>query len=137
MEYLISLLTTLALHLPSMTGQPVPDLTRLPALEVTPRLEEAVFAHTGQRGGGQLQTAAYLPGENVILITPPLLDDLPELEAVLVHELIHWWQVATRRADHRGGQAREDEARAYENLWRREHGLRLRPSRAPSSRPRP
>ena len=34
MEYLISLLTTLALHLPSMTGQPVPtDATSLKLLD--------------------------------------------------------------------------------------------------------
>ncbi|MBI4736999.1 MAG: hypothetical protein HY766_13245, partial [candidate division NC10 bacterium] len=56
-----------------------------------------------------------------------LLDDLPELEAVLIHELTHWWQVRSRRAGPHGGQAWEDEARAFENSWRRERHLRLRP----------
>lgn len=131
MEYLIVLLTTLALHLPDMTGHPVPELGCLPAVEVADRLEEAVLAHTGQQSGGPLRTAVYLPRENAILITTALLDDLPELEAVLIHELIHWWQVSTRRGDPREGQAWEDEARMYENRWRREHGLRLRPARMP------
>lgn len=137
MEYLVALLTTLALHLPAMTGQPVPDVTGLPTFEVADRLEQAVFAHTGQQIGGSLATAAYLPRENVILITAGLLDDPPELEAVLVHELVHWWQVTSRRADPRGGQAWETEARTYENLWRREHGLRLRPGRVAPNRHRP
>lgn len=129
MEYLVALLTTLALHLPTLTGQAMPDLARLPAFEIAQHLEEAVFAHTGQQTGEILATAAYLPRENVILIKSSLLDDLPELEAILVHELIHWWQVTSQRADPRGGKAWEAEARMYENLWRREHGLRLRPGR--------
>ncbi len=128
MEYLLALLTTLALSLPDMTGQPIPDLTRLPSFEVVDHLEEAVFAHTGQQAGAILTTAAYLPRENVILVTTGLLKDLPELEAVLVHELIHWWQVSSHGANPQGGQTWEEEARAYENLWRREHGLRLRRS---------
>ena len=127
MEYLIALLTTLALHLPAMTGQPVPDMASLPALELADHLEQAVFAHTGQQLGGELTTAAYMPRENLILVTTGLLDDLPELEAVLVHELVHWWQASSRRADPHGSQAWEEEARSHENLWRREHGLRMRP----------
>jgi hypothetical protein len=129
MEYLIALLTTLALSLPDLTGQPTPDLARLPSFEVVDRLEEAVFAHTGQQAGASLTTAAYLPRENVILVTTALLNDLPELEAVLVHELIHWWQVSSRGLHTHGGQDWEVEARAYENLWRQGHGLRQRPSR--------
>jgi len=128
MEYLVALLTTLALSLPDMTGQPIPDLTRLPSFEVVDHLEEAVFAHTGQQAGAVLTTAAYLPRENVILVTTRLFNDLPELEAVLVHELIHWWQVSSHGAHPQGVQTWEEEARAYENLWRREHGLRLRRS---------
>jgi hypothetical protein len=137
MEYLVALLTALAMQLPTMTGQPVPDMVNLPAFEVADHLEQAVFAHTGQQVGGGLATAAYLPRENMILLTAALLDDLPELEAVLVHELVHWWQVQSRRADPHGGQAWEDEALAYENAWRREHHLRLRPSRMPPNRRRP
>lgn len=136
MEYLVTLLTSLALHLPTLTGQPVPDLASLPELEVAHRLEEAVFAHTGQHGDGDLTTAAYLPRENVILVTSSLLDDLPELEAVLVHELVHWWQVRSLRAGPHGGQAWEDKARAYENIWRQQRHLRLRPS-PPHPRRRP
>jgi len=136
MEYLVALLTTLALSLPDMTGQPIPDLTRLPSFEVADHLEEAVLAHTGQRAGTSLTTAAYLPRENVILVTTALLNDLPELEAVLVHELIHWWQVSSRGTLPHGGQAWEEEARAYENLWRREHGLRLRRSSISPTTPR-
>ena len=128
MEYLIALLTTLALHLPAMTGQPVQDMVTLPALEVADQLRQAVFAHTGQRLDGELTTAAYMPRENLILVTSALLDDLPELEAVLVHELVHWWQVSSRQAEPHGSQVWEEEARCYENLWRRDHGLRLRPS---------
>jgi hypothetical protein len=136
MEYLVALLTTLALSLPDMTGQPIPDLTSLPSFEVADHLEEAVFAHTGQQAGTILTTAAYLPRENVILVTPGLLNDLPELEAVLVHELIHWWQVNSLGAHPHGGQTWEEEARAYENLWRREHGLRLRRSGISPATPR-
>ena len=124
----------LASHLPGMTGQPVPEVASLPAVEVMDRLEQALLAHTGQQPDGHLKTAAYLPRENLILVTTALLDDLPELEAVLVHELIHWWQVGSRLADPRRGQVWEDEARAYENRWRLEHGLPLRPARTPSSR---
>jgi len=137
MEYLIALLTTLALSLPDLTGQPVPDLARLPSFEVVDRLEEAVFAHTGQQAGASLTTAAYLPRENIILVTTELLNDLPELEAVLVHELIHWWQVSSRGTLPHGVQAWEEEARAYENLWRRGHGLRQRPPRISPTTPRP
>ncbi len=136
MEYLVALLTTLALSLPDMTGQPIPDLARLPSFEVVDRLEEAVFAHTGQQAGAILTTAAYLPRENVILVTNTLLNDLPELEAVLVHELIHWWQVSSLGPLPHGGQVWEEEARAYENLWRREHGLRLRRSKISPTTPR-
>lgn len=136
MEYLITLLTTLALSLPDLTGQSIPDLTRLPSFEVVDRLEDAVFAHTGQQAGASLTTAAYLPRENVILVTTALLDDLPELEAVLVHELIHWWQVSSRGTPPHGGPAWEAEARAYENLWRREHGLRQRRSGISPTTPR-
>ena len=75
--------------------------------------------------------------ENVILLTSALLEDLPELEAVLVHELVHWWQVRSDRAGPHGGQAWEDEARAFENSWRREHHLRLRPPLPPPNRRRP
>jgi hypothetical protein len=137
MEYLLALLTTLALHLPIMTGQSLPEGARLPGLEVADRLEQAVFAHTGQQAGGGLTTAAYVPRENLILVTTALLEDLPELEAVLIHELVHWWQVHSRPADLRGGSAWEEEARAYENLWRKEHGLRLRPSSRAMPRRRP
>jgi hypothetical protein len=137
MEYLLALLTTLALHLPALTGQPTPDVASLPALELADRLEQAVFAHTGQQAAGGLTTAAYIPRENVILLTTALLDDLPELEAVLVHELIHWWQVHSRRADARGGPAWEAEARLYENRWRQGHALPLRPPRPPVNRRRP
>lgn len=137
MEYLIALLTTLALHLPTLTGQPSPDLGSLPALELADHLEQAVFAHTGQWIEGELTTAAYMPRENLILATTSLLDDVPELEAVLVHELVHWWQVKSRRADPHGLQAWEEEARRYENLWRRDHGLRLRPFLGTTGRPRP
>ena len=98
MEYLIVLLTTLALHPPDMTGHPVPEVSLLPALEVADRLEDAILTHTGQQSAGPLRTAAYLPRENVILITTTLLDDSQELEAVLIHELIHWWRVGTRRS---------------------------------------
>jgi hypothetical protein len=136
MEYLVALLTTLALSLPELTGQPIPDLTRLPSFEVVDRLEQAVFAHTGQQAGTSLTTAAYLPRENVILVTTALLDDLPELEAVLVHELIHWWQVSSRGSRPDARQAWEEEARAYENLWRQGHGLRLRPPRISTTTPR-
>lgn len=136
MEYLVALLTTLALSLPDMTGQPIPDLTRLPSFEVADHLEEAVLAHTGQRAGTSLTTAAYLPRENVILVTTALLNDLPELEAVLVHELIHWWQVSSHGAHPQGGQTWEEEARAYENLWRRGHGLHLRRSGISPTAPR-
>src|SRR5574341_2688178 len=136
MEYLVALLTTLALALPDMTGQPIPDLTRLPTFEVADHLEEAVLAHTGQQAGAILTTAAYLPRENVILVTTALLNDLPELEAVLVHELIHWWQVSSLGAPPHGGQAWEEEARAYENLWRQGHGLRQRPSKISPTTPR-
>jgi len=136
MEYLIALLTTLALSLPDLTGQPVPDLARLPSFEVVDRLEEAVFAHTGQQVGASLTTAAYLPRENIILVTTALLNDFPELEAVLIHELIHWWQVSSSGAHPSGGQAWEEEARAYENLWRRGHGLRLRQLRISPTAPR-
>ena len=129
MEYLIALLTTLALSLPDLTGQPIPDLARLPSFEVVDRLEEAVFAHTGQQAGAILTTAAYLPRENIILVTTALLNDHPELEAVLVHELIHWWQVNSLGTPTHGGQAWEEEARAYENLWRRGHGIRQRQPR--------
>jgi hypothetical protein len=131
MEYLIALLTTLALHLPALTGRSVPDMTTLPALELADHLEQAVFAHTGQQPDGKLTTAAYMPRENLILVTAGLLDDLPELEAVLVHELIHWWQARSHPADPRGSTAWEEEARFYENLWRREHGLRMRPTLRP------
>lgn len=127
MEYLIALLTTLALHLPVMTGQSTPDMTSLPALELADHLEQAVFAHTGQQPAGELTTAAYMPRENLILVATGLLDDLPELEAVLVHELIHWWQACSHPADPHASPAWEEEARFYENLWRREHGLRMRP----------
>jgi hypothetical protein len=137
MEYLVALLTTLALHLPTLTGQPIPDVASLPAFEVPDRLEQAVFTHTGQQRGGELATAAYLPRENVILVTSALLDDLPELEAVLIHELVHWWQVRSHRAGPHGGQAWEDEARAFENHWRREHNLRLRSALPPAIRRRP
>jgi Zn-dependent protease with chaperone function len=137
MEYLVALLTTLALHLPALTGQPAPDLSVLPSFEVVSHLEQAVFSHTGHRGGGTLTTAVYLPRENVILLTAALLDDPQELEAVLVHELVHWWQVHSRQADPRGGPMWEEVARYYENLWRKEHGLRLRPSPAPPYRRRP
>ncbi|OGC01176.1 MAG: hypothetical protein A3G35_12125 [candidate division NC10 bacterium RIFCSPLOWO2_12_FULL_66_18] len=137
MEYFVALLTTLALYLPALTGEPIPDVASLPAFEVADRLEQAVFAHTGQRRGGELTTAAYLPRENVILLTSALLEDLPELEAVLVHELVHWWQVRSDRAGPHGGQAWEDEARAFENSWRREHHLRLRPPLPPPNRRRP
>jgi hypothetical protein len=41
-----------------MTGQPVPDMASLPALELVDHLEQAVFAHTGQRLGGEITTAA-------------------------------------------------------------------------------
>jgi hypothetical protein len=134
MEYLIALLTTLALHLPAMTGQPVQDLATLPSLEVADQLGQAVFAHTGQQLDGELTTAAYMPRENLILVTSALLGDLPELEAVLVHELIHWWQVSSHQAEPHGSQVWEEEARFYENRWRRDHGLRLRPSlEAPAS----
>ena len=136
MEYLIALLATLALSLPDLTGQPIPDLARLPSFEVVDRLEEAVFAHTGQQAGASLTTAAYLPRENIILVTTVLLNDVPELEAVLVHELIHWWQVRSLGTPPHGGQAWEEEARAYENLWRREHGLRLRRSGISPTPPR-
>ena len=136
MEYLIALLTTLALSLPDLTGQPIPDLARLPSFEVVDRLEEAVFAHTGQQAGASLTTAAYLPRENIILVTTVLLNDVPELEAVLVHELIHWWQVRSLGTPPHGGQAWEEEARAYENRWRQGHGLRQRPSRISPTTPR-
>lgn len=132
----MALLTTLALSLPALTGQPIPELTGLPCFEVVDRLEEAVFAHTGQQPGVSLTTAAYLPRENMILITTALLNDLPELEAVLVHELIHWWQVSNHGSLPPGRQAWEEEARAHENLWRRDHGLRLRPSRTTPTTPR-
>ncbi|HSD51618.1 MAG TPA: hypothetical protein VLG48_09430 [Candidatus Methylomirabilis sp.] len=136
MEYLVALLTTLALSLPDMTRQPIPDLTRLPSFEVVDHLEEAVFAHTGQQAGASLTTAAYLPRENIILVTTTLLNDLPELEAVLVHELIHWWQVSSLGPLPHGGQAWEEEARAYENRWRQGHGLRQRPWRISPTTPR-
>ena len=136
MEYLTALLTTFALSLPDLTGQPIPDLTRLPSFEVVDRLEEGVIAHTGQQAGASLTTAAYLPRENIILIATALLNDLPELEAVLVHELIHWWQVSSRRPLPRGRQVWEEEARAYENLWRQGHGLRQRPPKIPPTTPR-
>lgn len=133
-EYLFALLTTLALHLPALTGQPLAEEASLPAVEVADNLAQAVFAHTGHHSGGGLTTAAYLPRENLILIAVELLEDVPELEAVLVHELVHWWQVKIRRTDPHGGPAWEDEARRYENLWRREHGLRVRPSSSPDRR---
>ena len=136
MEYLIVLLTMLAMHLPSLTGHPVPDMATLPSLEVAEHLEQAVFAHTGQHLGGELTTAAYMPRENLILVTTALLDDLPELEAVLVHELVHWWQVGSHRAEPRGSQVWEQEARFYENLWRRDHGLRPRQRLSPPTRHR-
>ena len=137
MEYLIALLTTLALQLPALTGRPMLGKGSLPALEVADNLDRAVFAYTGQQSGGDLGIALYLPRENVILVATPLLDDLPELEAVLVHELIHWWQVESPRADSYGGAKWEEEARAYENLWRRQHGLPLRPLHILPSHPRP
>lgn len=137
MEYLIALLTTLALQLPTLTGHPGPGVDRLPALELADNLDRAVFTYTGQQSAGDPGIALYLPRENAILITAALLEDLPELEAVLVHELTHWWQVESRRADLHGGATWEGEARVYENLWRREHGLRLRPARILPSRPRP
>jgi predicted TIM-barrel fold metal-dependent hydrolase len=123
MEYLIALLTTLALELPALTGQPIPEMSSLPALEVADHLDQMVFAHTGQWAGGELTTAAYMPRENLILVTNGLLDDLPEMEAVLVHELVHWWQVQGHAAGSHGLPAWEEEARGYENRWRREHGL--------------
>jgi Zn-dependent protease with chaperone function len=123
MEYLVALLTTLALQLPAFTGQPIPDMASLPALEVADHLEQVVFAHTGQWAGAELATAAYVPRENLILITTGLLNDLPELEAVLVHELVHWRQVQGHPASAKGLQAWEEEARTSENRWRREHGL--------------
>jgi hypothetical protein len=136
MEYLIALLTTLALSLPDLTGQPIPDLARLPSFQVVDRLEEAVFAHTGQQAGATLTTAAYLPRENIILVTTALLNDLPELEAVLVHELIHWWQATSVGPLPHGGQAWEEEARAYENHWRQGHGLRPRAAKTSTTTPR-
>ncbi len=123
MEYLVALLTTLALQLPALTGQPIPDLANLPSLEVADRLNQVVLAHTGQWAGGDLATAAYMPGENLILVASGLLTDLPEMEAVLIHELVHWWQVQSHAADTRGIQAWEEQARSLENRWRRGHGL--------------
>ena len=70
-----------------------------------------------------MTTAAYMPRENLILITTGLLNDLPEMEAVLIHELVHWWQVQSRDAGPHALLAWEEEARSYENRWRREHGL--------------
>ncbi len=136
MEYLIALLTALAVQLPSLNGHPVPGVESMPALEVADNLGQAVFAYTGQESGGDLGIALYLPRENVIIVNSALLDDLPELQAVLVHELIHWWQVWSRRADSRGGANWEEEARTYENLWRRKHGLPLRPTRILPTRTR-
>jgi hypothetical protein len=66
MEYLVALLTTLALELPVLTGQPIPDMTSLPTLEVADHLDQMVLAHTGQWAGGELTTAAYMPRENLI-----------------------------------------------------------------------
>ena len=40
MECLIALLTTLALHLPAMTGQPVQDMATLPTPVLAHRLPE-------------------------------------------------------------------------------------------------
>ena len=137
MEYLIALLTTLALQLPTLTGHPAPGEDRLPALEVADDLDQAVFAYTGQQGRGDLGIALYLPRENVILVKATLLDDLPELQAVLLHELTHWWQVESRRSDVHGGAKWEEEARSYENLWRRQHGLQLRLPLILPTHPRP
>jgi len=137
MEYLLALLTTLALQLPMLTGHAVPGEDRLPALEVAENIDQAVYDYTGQQSGGVLGVALYFPHENVILITASLLDDPPELEAVLVHELIHWWQVESRRSELSGLAKWEEEARSCENLWRRAHGLRPRSTRILPTHSRP
>ena len=137
MEYLLALLTTLALQLPILTGHAVPGEDKLPALEVVENVDQAVYAYTGQQTGSDVGVALYLPHENVIVITASLLDDLSELEAVLVHELIHWWQVESRRPELTGEAKWEEEARYYENLWRREHGLRARSMRILPTHSRP
>ncbi len=137
MEYLLALLTTLALTLPNLTGQPIPGVPCLPAVEVADHLDQVVFAHTGQWAGAELTSAAYMPRENLILVTSGLLDDLPEMEAVLVHELVHWWQVQESAAGPHGLQAWEEEARDYENRWRREHGLSPRADLNGPARHRP
>ena len=136
-EYLLALLTTLALQLPTLTGHAVPGEDRLPALEVVENVDQAVYAYTGQQNGSDLGVALYLPHENAIVITTSLLDDLSELEAVLVHELIHWWQVESRRPELSGKAKWEEEARNYESLWRRQHGVRARSTRILPTHSRP
>lgn len=115
------LLVALLLEIQALTGWTLPEAA-LPGLTLVAQVDVEIASGTGGHSAGQVKDAVYVPQWNVIFAEKRLLKDSQEFQAILVHELVHFWQ-ATRGPK---PQFSEAEARRVENLWRARHGMKRR-----------
>lgn len=115
------LILGLIMEIQALTGWPVPDVP-LPGLTVVTQVDLAIAAEVGVMPPGKKTRAVYIPKWNVIFVEEKLADDPQELNAVLLHELVHWYQSNRGKVP----QYDESEARRIENQWRRKNGVKPR-----------
>ena len=119
------LLVALALEIQALMGWSLPA-AELPGLTLVEEEDVVIASGTGGHSAGRVRDAVYVPEWNVIFVEQKAIADPQEFQAILVHELVHWWQAKRIAPSTKRRTEWEVEARQVENRWREKNGVKRR-----------